>query len=182
MYYNKTAEKKSDVRHTIIKRRSKMKVIFLDLDGVLNSDRYDRERDWSKTNTYIDETRLPLLKRIVDETGAKIVFSSTWRDHWNADPALCDEDGKYINECFARYGLSIYDKTPEIGSFTERKAEIAQWLQEHKTERYVIIDDFYYGWEEMNPFYVRTDMKVDRGLEERHVLKAIAILNGENRR
>ena len=51
-----------------------MKVIFLDIDGVLNSSAYDRKRDWDKL-TNIDESRLPLVKRIVDETGAKIVLS-----------------------------------------------------------------------------------------------------------
>lgn len=79
-----------------------MKVVFLGIDGVLNSAAYDRQRDWTK-RTYIDKTRLPLLKQIVDATGAEIVLSSTWREHWNKLPELCDEDGKYISECFAEY-------------------------------------------------------------------------------
>jgi len=58
-----------------------MKVIFLDFDGVLNSVKYDRKRDWNKL-TFIDESRLPLLKQIVDSTGAVIVLSTTWRNHW----------------------------------------------------------------------------------------------------
>mgnify|MGYP003308514771 CR=1 FL=1 len=48
-----------------------MKVIFLDIDGVLNSVRYDRERTPEQGN--VDETRLPLLKRIVDAAQAQIV-------------------------------------------------------------------------------------------------------------
>lgn len=52
-----------------------MKVIFLDIDGVLNSFIYDLER--KEGETAIDHTRLPLLKRIVDETGAIIVLSSS---------------------------------------------------------------------------------------------------------
>lgn len=57
-----------------------MRVIFLDFDGVLNSAVYDRTRDLTK-NTSIDETRLPLLKQIVDRTNAKIVLSTSWRKH-----------------------------------------------------------------------------------------------------
>lgn len=67
-----------------------MKVIFLDIDGVLNCesayragecqyqewtwedgrpDHYQRFCSWSKS----------LLNKLIDETGAKIVISSTWR-------------------------------------------------------------------------------------------------------
>ena len=59
-----------------------MKIVFLDFDGVLNSVIYDRERDKS-TNTNIDESRVCLLKQIIDETNAKIVLSTSWRRHWD---------------------------------------------------------------------------------------------------
>ena len=62
-----------------------MKVIFLDIDGVLNSRAYDRKRNWDEL-TNIDESRLPLVKNIVDETGARIVLSSTWKTHWDKLP------------------------------------------------------------------------------------------------
>ena len=59
-----------------------MRIIFLDFDGVLNSVKYDRERDIT-INTNLDESRLPLLKQLVDVTQAKIVLSTSWRRHWN---------------------------------------------------------------------------------------------------
>ena len=80
-----------------------MKIIFLDIDGVLNSRAYDRKRNWNE-QTDIDETRLPLIKEIVDATNAKIVLSSTWREHWDREPNRCKEDGRYINKFFAKYG------------------------------------------------------------------------------
>ena len=43
-----------------------MRVIFLDFDGVLNTERYLRERD-PRTQSILDETRLSLLRRIVGE-------------------------------------------------------------------------------------------------------------------
>ena len=88
-----------------------MKVFFLDIDGVLKSRAYDKKRNWNE-QTDIDETRLPLVKKIVEETDAKIVLSSNWREHWNIDHRLCDSDGVYINNTYAKHRLEIYEKHP----------------------------------------------------------------------
>ena len=156
-----------------------MKVIFLDLDGVLNSRAYDRTRNWAEL-TYIDETRLELVKEIVDATDAKIVFTSTWRADWDKDPSLRDEDGRYIADTFARYGLEIYDKTPDLGLNADRGDEIREWLKSfaEKVDSFVIIDDFVYDWGDMTDNFVKTSQYVGRGLEAEHVQKAIRILNG----
>lgn len=155
-----------------------MKVIFLDIDGVLNSRSYDRKRDWKK-QTGIDETRLPLVKKIVDETGAKIVLSSTWREDWDKDAALCRADGVYINRVFAKYGLQVYDKTPNLGGYVERKDEVKGWLDSAgaNIENFAIIDDYGFGWAELSDYFVKTNSVSGRGLEEEHVRKAIGILN-----
>ena len=47
-----------------------MKILFLDIDGVLNSRAYDCRRNWNE-QTNIDETRLPLVKEIVAKTAAE---------------------------------------------------------------------------------------------------------------
>ncbi len=154
-----------------------MKVIFLDIDGVLNSAIYDAERDRSKLS-YIDKTRLPLLKQIVDATNAKIVLSSTWREHWNRSCELCDDNGKYLNDCFAEFGLSIYDKTPDPKLHSDRDEEIREWLlTQRDVENYVILDDTYYNWGNLKDHFVKTSMYFGRGLESRHVLEALKILN-----
>lgn len=155
-----------------------MKIIFLDIDGVLNSHIYDGERDW-KVLSDIDETRLPLVKKLVDETGAKIVLSSSWRSHWSVDPQLCDDDGVYINKTFEKYGLEIFDKTPEFDRYVERHDEIKSYLADRgeKIESFVIIDDSPFGWNELNDFFVKTNPHFGRGLEEIHVKRAIEILN-----
>lgn len=157
-----------------------MKVIFLDIDGVLNSREYDRKRDKSKL-TNVDETRLPLVKQIVDETGAKIVLSSTWRQHWEKNPADCEEDGVYLNEIFARAGLEIYDKTPFLGICANRRDEVKSWLDtaRENIERFVIIDDYAFGWGDLWDYYVKTNPNFGLGLEEDHVKNAVLILNGE---
>jgi len=155
-----------------------MKVIFLDFDGVLNSTIYDRTRDLAK-NTSIDETRLPLLKQIIDTTNAKIVLSTSWRRHWNQDNTLCDEIGLWINQLFSKYELKIYDKTPYLHFGVGRKNEILDWLKYsiEPIESYVILDDYAFGWEELSNKLVKTSPNVGRGLELEHVEKCIAILN-----
>ena len=153
-----------------------MKILFTDIDGVLNSLQYDRQKSSEQGN--IDETRLPLLKRIVDETQAKIVLSSSWREHWHRDEALCDAVGKDIVALFAKYQLTIFDKTPKRPD-NDRAREIGMWLGENgPIARFAILDDIAWGWEELQPYLVRTNARIGRGLEARHVQQAIDLLNG----
>ena len=153
-----------------------MKIIFLDIDGVLNSRRYDRLR--SATDGNIDVSRLPLLKSIIDSTGAKIVLSSTWRAHWTPEPLLCDPIGQELNRLFADYGIAIYDKTPAI-SASDRAMEIRSWLQASPMpiESFVILDDIWGGWGDLSPRLVRTSPMIGRGLEEKQVQEAIWLLS-----
>jgi hypothetical protein len=53
-----------------------MKVIFLDIDGVLNCKKTPNPR---KFPYVVDRKLLRRLKRLLDRTGAKAVLSSTWR-------------------------------------------------------------------------------------------------------
>lgn len=159
-----------------------MKVIFLDIDGVLNSRVYDRERNWNE-QTDIDETRLPLVRKIVDGTGAKIVLSSTWREHWDKASGKCDGDGVYINVTFAKFGLEIYGKTPDLGYNADRPDEIQAWLDsaQENIESFVIIDDYRYAWGKLSDNFVKTNPNFGLGLEEEHVRRAIDIICPNNK-
>ena len=152
-----------------------LKIIFLDIDGVLNSEQYDEIRTKEQGN--IDETRLPLLKYLVENTGAEIVLCSTWRKHWDKEEALCDKVGMELNDRFQSYGLTIMDKTPLI-SDAQRALEIQAWLNLHSesVENYVILDDNLWGWGDLISHLVRTSPRDRRGLEEEHIQKAIEIL------
>ena len=55
----------------------KIKVIFLDVDGVLNSDRTARRTQ--SGYTFVDNRQMKNLKHIINMTGAKVVLSSDWR-------------------------------------------------------------------------------------------------------
>lgn len=154
-----------------------MKVIFLDIDGVLNSVRYDRERTPEQGN--VDETRLPLLKRIVDTAQAQIVLSSSWRKHWDRDPDKRDDTGRALDGLFSRYGLSLYDKTPVLPG-NDRAEEVRRWLALNGSpQAFVILDDCAFGWgDDLQAHLVKTDCRIGRGLEESHVRKAIDVLSG----
>ena len=154
-----------------------MKILFLDIDGVLNSRPYDLQRTAEQGN--IDETRLQLLKQIVDETQALIVLSSSWRKHWEKDLSQCDDIGKEIDELFAKYQLQIYDKTPCLPD-NDRAEEIRTWVSQHNdVNAYVILDDIAFGWGELTPHLVKTNYRIGRGLEAKHVQKAIDILSNK---
>ena len=160
-----------------------MKVVFLDIDGVLNTVMYDRCRIEGRPEERIDLSRVKLLADIVNATGAKIVLSSTWREDWDRSQELCGEDGRYIDRCLARHGLSIMDKTPCLDDSDDRRIEILAWLAHHRAEveSFVILDDIRCGWGELRHRVIITD-PYGYGLEEAHVQKAIEILTSRVRR
>ena len=151
-----------------------MKVIFLDIDGVLNTESYREDPKVDYFEEPISEVHMSWLEHLVKETDAKIVLSSTWREYWDCGDIQSDRFGEYINNLFEKYGLKIFDKTPEL---KDRDREINEWLKLHsgQIERYVILDDFDFEWSESNAKYlVKTEDDV--GFDEKASEKAIRIL------
>ena len=109
------------------------RVIFMDVDGVLNSMRtvyanggYPRSLD---DVDQFDVHSLALIRKFCAAAGADIVLSSSWRN-WNTPEA-----------CAQAMCLPIVDKTPHIKGVT-RGDEIEAWLQAHAdVTEYAIIDD-----------------------------------------
>ncbi len=126
-----------------------MKVIFLDIDGVLNTINTFKKRYeyWQKTNIWtleIDEFRVKSLKEIVNKTNAKIVLSSSWRCFWSLENEtlipLNDKAREFTN-LLKKYNLDIYSITPYDKNRIRQK-EINQWLNNHNDiESFVILDD-----------------------------------------
>lgn len=105
-----------------------MKVIFLDVDGVLNSIATFR----SFGPDFINDNSISSLAQIVKKTGAKIILASSWRKEL--------KDKKKIEQALKRHDLEIFDCTPIIDN-NNRGAEIQSWLNNNKVEKFAILDD-----------------------------------------
>lgn len=169
------------------------KVIFLDVDGVLNSDRTLYE------DISLEDNLILNLKEIVNKTKAKIILSSSWRLSTEAIAKLMDKldkfglvisgmtcDGvdldwleKYEFDATKKYldTKFDYDENRQIKITRDRGAEIFKWLHDHDDCAYVILDD---EIEDIKPYFnesaiVKTSYKT--GLAKEDVKKAIQILN-----
>lgn len=158
-----------------------MKVIFLDIDGVLNS--------WS-TGYKITTKKLQLLNYILEATGAKIVISSSWRigskdvndfidKNFNNRKFRLDSfkditNREVIDNIFYK---STIDLTDTFGP--SRGDEIKRWLDNHsdEVESYVIFDDDTDMLDEQLEHLVQTDTYY--GITDREVHLATLILTNQ---
>ena len=157
-----------------------MKVIFLDIDGVLNE-----EKSRSRCCGYkgIDDKKAENLAMIVKATNAKIVLISTWKDDWRkTNKAQQGMMANYLDKKLKKYGLSVLDKTESVdkasGFHLSRGEGILQYLSTYTVEKYVILDDYQFDYDGcgLTGNYVKTDNK-DGGLTEGLSQKAIEVLN-----
>lgn len=103
-----------------------MKVIFLDIDGVLNSEKwfiYLKKHKLPRINheMLLQDKSIRLLAKLCKKTGADIVLSSTWR--------VDEEAVENVAQQLAKCGLYLIDKTPVFSG--NRGEEIAKWLADY---------------------------------------------------
>ena len=177
-----------------------MKVIFLDIDGVLNNleevlHPVDSDIDYSLPQP----KHLDVLKHIIDQTGAEIVLSSGWR--------LSLDGIQHVIDALYPLGLTLrgvtpenvelstlrmhgfdiqpclYDKCRHEGNIEtivqDRGAQIAVWLMAHpEYTEFLILDDEVKDIKQYFPNnYIETD--ISKGLLPEHITSAIQILSGE---
>ena len=155
-----------------------MKVVFLDIDGVLNE-----EKSRSRCCGYlgIDDKKAKNLAKIVEETNAKIVLISTWKDDWRkTDKAHQGIMANYLDKKLKKQGLVVLDKTKSIdenGFHFSRGEGILQYLADNKVEKYVILDDYQFDYDScgLSDYYIKTDA-YNGGLTKELVGRAIQIL------
>lgn len=165
-------------------------ILFLDIDGVLNSgdwytirNRFETPpegigvRDWAD----IDPTATKRLNRIVDETGCFIVLSSTWRQLKSL---------KYMRNLLSRRGLRepkrLIDKTPDgwrhekppLWEPVQRGKECLLWREQtgHAGLFCALDDDG--DFDDMIDYLVQTNNRT--GLLDSHVDEVIAMLKGKD--
>lgn len=116
-----------------------MKILFLDIDGVLNSRQFvyrQRAKDknyrlWLDT----DPIAVALVQRIIRETKCKVVLSSTWRHYPEARKHVTDNVCRFIDVT-----KDLNNKHRKNG--VDRGYEIDEWLSRHPSvTKYAILDD-----------------------------------------
>lgn len=152
-----------------------MKIAFLDIDGVINSEDYAVYRYETKQfnkDQFIDERAVAFLNYLIDQTEAKVVLSSSWRGSF-------DETLERLKVAGFKY--DFFDKTPYLES-RHRGSEIQAWIDNYEKdheplESYVIIDDDNDILEDQEKNFVQCNFI--HGLTSVDCYKAIGILNND---
>lgn len=174
-----------------------MKIIFLDCDGELTYSDYENEE-----TANIDIEKVKLLKEICDKTDAKVVISSSWRGSDSYTPRIY----YILIDILTSNGIEVLGDTPHIKTEFEgdvsqniaettledlsylkikygigRAAEIQKWINEHKVDNFVILDDEDWDWSDYgyDKHWIQPTWFGNGGLKREHVDRAIEILNGE---
>ena len=155
------------------------KIIFLDFDGVLNTEYYQgllqyQGKPWQDEHgAFFDPNAVKQLKRIIDATDADIVVESSWK-YLGLDA---------MKELWKVRNLpgTIIDITPSLLG-KNKGVEIASWLSKYAKQdiRYVIIDDEYVILDSQLPHFILTNPY--EGITEEQANRAISMLNEKKNR
>lgn len=169
-----------------------MKVLFLDVDGVLNSrETFLRNHEaWQASGEptknprtfgwpmgHLDETLIKRLNCICEKTNCSIVLSSSWRII-----SQLRDFGSWLQMKGFEYPHRLIDRTANLdltGEENRRGMEIKDWLDRNtyrNISKYVILDDDCYDIINVHPKNLVHTNFVD-GITEENVQQAIAILN-----
>lgn len=158
------------------------KIIFLDVDGVLNSQNTFRDNhEYRKffvlnmnssvddeiihTMLDIDLDKVFMLRDICNLTGAKVVVSSCWRKLM-VYPLFEDK--------LTSLGIPIVGVTPFISN--NRGEEIRKYLEENKVDNFVILDDdIFSDFNELENHLIKTSF-YDEGLTEEIARDVVRVL------
>ena len=141
-----------------------MDILFLDIDGVLNS-----EQSAARFHSYmkLDPRCIGLLNDVMEQTKAMIVVSSTWRV--NFCPTVEAMRNVLVKNGFT-HPHRIIDLTPVVSMARNRGQEIEKWLKDNcdkQIERFVIVDDDVFDLIRYKDHIVKTDMEHE-GLQQPH--------------
>ena len=163
------------------------KIIFLDIDGVLAVPSCVKDGMWA-----LSDEKQNLLGEIINQTGAKIVLSSSWRyATLERTKEHMEGEGFWFNDKLIGVTIRAYQHLKKgIHLSIPRGVEIKQWIDTNihsdngknwnmkkvgKDYAYIIIDDDIDMLLEQQSYFINTDSKT--GLTKESVDRAVEILN-----
>eukprot|EP00796_Vickermania_ingenoplastis_P001863 gene1863-1141_t len=146
------------------------KIVFLDCDGVVSP---------FSGGGLFSKPHMLRLKRIVSESGAKIVLSSSWRTTLFGRTEVTNQ--------LAKHGIpGFIDCTPDIPD-KSRSVEILKWLEQHKERlnivNFVALDDIALALTAPDKaFFAKHCVTTDSGtgITDKDVEKALELLADSN--
>ncbi|MBP5684619.1 MAG: hypothetical protein J6X02_05130 [Bacilli bacterium] len=152
-------------------------IIFLDIDGVLNTSHFGMKDYKNKYGGYliIDPEKLKILKRICDLTNSSIVLSTGWKSILDDDLKPLDINGKFLLEMFNEYDIPLVGKTRTIKKDLSdgrvlpfyKEYEIIDYLSNHpEILHFCIIDDKEEELESLLDYLIKTKDYQDNENEE----------------
>ena len=144
-------------------------IVFLDIDGVMNSERSmaeaNKNGETEKLDMHFHKESVEALRRILKEGEAKIVISSSWRND--------------MHKVYKAFRMNDLDMDKVIGHTTKslvtRGKEIEDYLNRHEYNNFVILDDD-------TDIHLGSFVHIDRqkGLTQEDADKAVGYLNGSS--
>lgn len=146
-------------------------VIFLDIDGVLNSNFWnDSHQKEISDGKLIDIEKIRLLAKLVKNTNAKIILHSGWKFWFDSNLEPTRNESENLSKLLQQEGLVIDGMTPDFSTEEIRKSkkfslvkasEILAWLTEHKEiDKWIVIDDLDLHNPEIEAHQIKTDSSI----------------------
>ena len=163
----------------------KRKIIFLDIDGVLSPRWWDSDKQSDNYGRLFDAKAVANLSKIIEETEADIVISSSWKNiglvelqnMWRdrgLPGKIVDITPDYMSDELL---LNADMNDTDIDSLYIRGMEIKGWLVLYGDDvsNYVIIDDMDDILSEQQTHFVQTDPEF--GITNDDVKRVVHLLN-----
>jgi hypothetical protein len=151
-----------------------VKVIFLDIDGVLNSEAWWNRPEVRSLPFYersFDPRAVKRLNHLIRESDAGIVLSSSWRTNRRSDAEALFRLAGIEGEAVGVTPWLLKNRQATRGD------EIRAWLarQFDRPEKFIVVDD---GADmgALEPHLVQVDHRV--GLQDSDVKRAVRLLRG----